>query len=113
MAEESSGERMWSDGESVFRVATVGVRMFAGFLDWIFTLGVAAILGAILATVYNACSRRMGCFLLVCYGHCRHCRPHRAGDYGCAPRRKAGLYGVASAGEKRRRAYDWLATSCS
>ncbi|MYA60881.1 MAG: hypothetical protein F4X40_10110 [Chloroflexi bacterium] len=54
MAEEANGERMWSDGESVFRVATVGVRVFAGFLDWIFTLGVAAILGAISATVYNA-----------------------------------------------------------
>ena len=37
MAEESSGERMWSDGQSLFRVATVGVRLFAGFLDWIFT----------------------------------------------------------------------------
>ena len=53
MAEESNGERMWSDGQSMFRLATVGVRMFAGFLDWIFTLGVAAILAAILATVYN------------------------------------------------------------
>ncbi len=53
MTEDSSGERMWSDGESVFRVATVGVRLFAGFLDWIFTAGVAAILGLVVTTVYN------------------------------------------------------------
>ena len=54
MAEVSSNEHLWSDRQNEFRLATVGVRLFAGFLDWIFTVGIAAILAAILATIVNA-----------------------------------------------------------
>lgn len=53
MVEESNRNRLWSDGQSVYRVATVGVRLFAGFLDWVFTIGIAVIAGFILATAYN------------------------------------------------------------
>ena len=54
MAEVSSNEDLWSDRQNEFRLATVGVRLFAGFLDWIFTIGISVILAAILATVINA-----------------------------------------------------------
>lgn len=54
MAEDSTNEYLWSDRQNEFRLASVGLRLFAGFLDWIFTVGIAAILAAILATVINA-----------------------------------------------------------
>lgn len=54
MTEDSSTEHLWSDRQNEFRLATVGVRLFAGFLDWIFTIGISVILAAILATIVNA-----------------------------------------------------------
>ena len=53
MIEESREGRLWSDGQSVYRLASMGVRLFAGVLDWVFAVGFAAIVGSVLAAIYN------------------------------------------------------------
>ena len=39
MSEASDKRRFWSDGHGIYHIATFGERLFAGFLDWMFTVG--------------------------------------------------------------------------